>query len=880
VINPPLFRRRPRRPGSDIFQGAAAGAPSLLAIAVLLAFAGCRRAGGPPPIPETARVVHLSSPEPLEFRAAGPVTRPSFAIPANESSGWSLPPGPARILRTAILRDAGVTRTRGTLAAFLDFGPNPRRALAAQDVREAGATHWEDLTIPVPATTTPTRIVFVWRPVGPGEESLVLAEPTVSKPLARSPIVFILYDVDTLRKDHLSIYGYGRNTTPNIDAFFRRGTIWENAFSATSWTLPSHVSLFTSTAPAKHGVGMRSSSIPGGLRLLAEQLQDAGFRTVAVTNGGYVDPIWGFDRGFDVYEALPVEIDGETNILTALIRRYAGEPLFVFFHTYQVHSFMPPMKAAAVFAPSIASLGPRWRDSPHVTMREIAQRFPESKWSRWLVHRYDAALYGVDLAFGRLEETLSEAGLTDRTAILLTSDHGEKLFDRPFESADPFTQFGHNSPFLYDENLRVPLLLRAPWRPGRGRIRSNASPLDVAPTILDVLRVARPRTFAGSSLLSTDASHRREAPMDFDGVRFDAVGVRSGEHKLILRSAAEFVSPWSFTSFGRLPTLECFETRSDPLERRPAPCDSTWGAELFRRAERYVAERFPSSLVLRWMPARSRAKESIWLEARADGAPVRVRSFGLDSTARFEQAGQTLRGSFRVLDGYAWIALSSPAAGDTLNLKIYSDGPIDLETASGGIRASDDLDWRDLAWHEGVSLPGSSCVFTTPPGLSGGGGSTPSELVERLRSLGYLGAGGSVAPSAGTSSPVPWQVVRIATIPGPPSWRVPIRETGPTIMRIEPSDAAAGSTMGGSPNGQFKLTVIGSNFSPEDRVWWEAAWLPTRFIDSNRLEAMVPTRLVRSAGTRQVSVGDEIATRHSRPVEFEVVPVGSGPRER
>ena len=147
--------------------------------------------------------------------------------------------------------------------------------------------------------------------------------------------------VDTLRADHVSAYGYAKPTTPRLDAYFRDGLRAESCFPEGNWTLPSHASLLTSTSVARHGVGRYGQSLPADLETLAGALARAGYRTLAVTGGGYVDASFGFARGFDQFAVVPGHAAGAVARGLAMLDEHPGEPAFLFLHTYQVHDYAP-----------------------------------------------------------------------------------------------------------------------------------------------------------------------------------------------------------------------------------------------------------------------------------------------------------------------------------------------------------------------------------------------------------------------------------------------------------------------------------------------------------------------------------------------------------
>lgn len=148
----------------------------------------------------------------------------------------------------------------------------------------------------------------------------------------------LLISVDSLRADHLGVYGYGRDTSPNIDGIAARSTVFTNAFTQAPWTLPSHFSILTGLYPARHQVVYTKSALGDDVRTFAELFKEHGYNSVAFTGGGYVHERWGY-RGFDTYESEDAGIYSPWPEVRASAQqaaewmRSANEPFFMFWHT-------------------------------------------------------------------------------------------------------------------------------------------------------------------------------------------------------------------------------------------------------------------------------------------------------------------------------------------------------------------------------------------------------------------------------------------------------------------------------------------------------------------------------------------------------------------
>ena len=322
----------------------------------------------------------------------------------------------------------------------------------------------------------------------------------------------ILLSIDTLRADHLGCYGYGRDTSPQIDAFSREAVLFEETIAAAPSTLASHASIFTSLVVPHHGASFaRRAALSPQQVTLTEILHEHGYETVSWNGGGQIDQMWGLDQGFESYITL-VEatvtnegasagvgrVDHLDEKVDAALRwlddRDGERPFFLFLHTYEVHH---PYTPDPVLRADFGRFPTLLDDA--VTVLDL-QRFNSGMWMleeadlEHIVASYDAEVRSTDRAFGRLLDGLRERGLYDGSLIVVTSDHGEEFGEHE--------RVGWHSHSLYDELLRVPLLVRLPrGEHGGTRVSGQVAGIDVAPTILSVLDIGRPPIFQGQGLL-------------------------------------------------------------------------------------------------------------------------------------------------------------------------------------------------------------------------------------------------------------------------------------------------------------------------------------------------------------------------------------------
>lgn len=317
----------------------------------------------------------------------------------------------------------------------------------------------------------------------------------------------VLISVDTLRADHLGCYGYHRNTSPNIDRLASDAVLFENAFSNSHWTLPSHMSIMTSQYPSAHDVNFFYSNeqrLDESKTTLAEVLKSSDYKTVAFTGGGLVDPMFGFDQGFDGYNVIDTSYEN-TELLNEIfgwLENNHNEKFFMFVHTYSVHApYLPPGPFKGTFSDSysgsiIDSLDEMKRaHSANLSrfklfLNSINTSDPSDVYHA--VALYDEGILYMDHCIGQLMKRLEGLGLGEKTLVVFTSDHGEDLTEHGVIALHGY---------LYDEQVHVPLIIRLPGK-NSGTVKTPAQGIDVMPTTLDILDIAQPSSVQGESLFS------------------------------------------------------------------------------------------------------------------------------------------------------------------------------------------------------------------------------------------------------------------------------------------------------------------------------------------------------------------------------------------
>lgn len=297
------------------------------------------------------------------------------------------------------------------------------------------------------------------------------------------PRIFIVIVLDTVRSDHTSLFGYYRKTTPTLERLALDSRVFRQAFSSSSWTLPAHVSLFSGKDLLGHQVLAPSDRIKEDYPLLAEVFQKNGFFTAAFTGGGFVDDHFGFHRGFQVYSNNPggVFLRNSAERVLKNFKNFAetfwGEDLFVFLHTYQAHA---PYNFPTKFQKSInQDLRINARGPGNFLKDKKTEYYkPLSETNRQaLVDLYDTAIFYMDQTLlAGVVQYLKEKGVYEQAGIVVTSDHGEEFYDHGS------WEHGHS---LYNEMIRIPLLIKYPGNKHKGTDDTLTSIADIPALLLD-----------------------------------------------------------------------------------------------------------------------------------------------------------------------------------------------------------------------------------------------------------------------------------------------------------------------------------------------------------------------------------------------------------
>ncbi len=341
----------------------------------------------------------------------------------------------------------------------------------------------------------------------------------------------ILLTIDTLRADHLECYGYEGVKTPHINQLAEEGILFKHNISQAPLTLPSHSSILTGTFPLYHGIRDNSGFYLDEDHItLAEALKNRGYATAAFVAAFVLDSRWGLDQGFDYYYDNFDLTKYKKASLDAVQRR--GDEVLA-----EAYKWLDTQNQGKFFA---------WIHlyDPHTPYDPPEPYKTQFKGSRYSL--YNGEIAYTDQLIGEFRDFLEKKELMDTTVIIFTSDHGESLGEHK-ESAHGF--------FIYDSDIRVPLIIRFPGKAFQGKtIQNQVRSVDIMPTILHILGDESPERVQGTSLLSLILG--KDDDSDFSAYsetywpRYhygwsELKSLRKGQYKFIDAPKPEFYDVWN-----------------------------------------------------------------------------------------------------------------------------------------------------------------------------------------------------------------------------------------------------------------------------------------------------------------------------------------------
>jgi arylsulfatase A-like enzyme len=372
----------------------------------------------------------------------------------------------------------------------------------------------------------------------------------------------LLISVDTLRADHLGIYGYRRGTSPRLDAFFADAAIFERAYSAAAYTSASSVSLLSGRLPQDHGVRLFDQLLPPGTALLPDLLPDDYQTAAFVSNKVLSDKGMGMAHRFDHYDD-DAQLDAQSfrlergaaattdSVLSWLRGADPGRPLFLWVHYMDPHS---PYRAPEPWLGSLHHAQP-WRSPPRPIPVYAQHEGSTVRDPLYFVDRYDEEIRYADAEIGRLLDGYAKLRPLDRTLVVFTADHGETLLERR-------RSFVH-ALRVFEEVVHVPLMLRGPGVVP-GRYDGPVSGIDVAPTLLAFAGAERPPGLAGFDL------RRTPLPPPGRSVFVEAVNSTGAQWRAAIQGHRKWVVRVRGPD-GEIQRQHIYDLAADPGERAPLP---------------------------------------------------------------------------------------------------------------------------------------------------------------------------------------------------------------------------------------------------------------------------------------------------------------------
>jgi len=324
----------------------------------------------------------------------------------------------------------------------------------------------------------------------------------------KRPPNIIFFGIDSLRADHMSLYGYPRLTTPHMDRFAQSGTVFDRTYSAYIPTTPAYTSMFTGMDLFSHQVvALRHQ---GGLRpevkTLAELLRENGYTTTCVGFRG--NPA---SRGFDSYIDFPgwgswnegrsPKAENLNKVAIPELDRLAKakEPFLLFLRHMDPHApYLPPAPYERMFYHGVECDPKNKSMQPVMSFKPFCDFFaswmpPGISDKDYVIAQYDGAVAYMDAAIETIFTALEAKGILDESIVVINSDHGETLYDHE-------CYFDHHS--MYDQTLHVPLILRYPGKVPAGlRVGGYNRQQDLMPTLLELAGIESGIRFDGKSLM-------------------------------------------------------------------------------------------------------------------------------------------------------------------------------------------------------------------------------------------------------------------------------------------------------------------------------------------------------------------------------------------
>lgn len=353
----------------------------------------------------------------------------------------------------------------------------------------------------------------------------------------------ILISIDTLRQDHVSCYGYHRETTPTLDKLAREGSRFEACVTPAPWTLPAHMSVMTGLPPSLHQVQEKKEILPDNIITLAQILKKHKYQTYGLATSAFLKKIYGFHRGFDYYKVMP---NKTAKMVTKKALKWLSQDkikndrFFLFLHYYDVHwPFHPPDKFISLFGASSEDL--KYGDFEFLKQFSSPKKPLDPEIKKKIIALYDAGIRYTDKQINKIVRFLEKNKILDNTIIVIFSDHGEEFKEH--------NSFGHGHSF-YKEVIDVPLVIRYPPKIKANTIISQpVITSDIPLTLLKMANIEPPQQFCLNSV-DLLAHMKKKTKRTYAGRSFFLESTRRGPKRVaVLKRNFKYIPSYVYNAY-------------------------------------------------------------------------------------------------------------------------------------------------------------------------------------------------------------------------------------------------------------------------------------------------------------------------------------------
>ena len=373
-------------------------------------------------------------------------------------------------------------------------------------------------------------------------------------PSVKKKINVLIILLDAARADHFGVYGYKRNTTPNIDKLSQKSLIFSNCYSEAAYTLASTATLLTGLPPDSHDVLFKFRKLSAHVTTLAQLFNKKGYFTACISANPFMSKIYNLDSGFEECIELftgkkQVMAEQFINPFEKLITVTEKRPFFIYLHLREPHNpFSMPPPFLGTFQKKYSQQSPQLRKESSLIYKS---KQPSQKELQLLTDFYDENIFYADFVVGKLLALLKKYRIFDKTIKIITSDHGEGLGEHGL--------IGHNV-VLYKEGIHIPLIVSIPdYFPKRNLIYHPAVTSDIVVTLCQLFKLNYPYNSltCGKNLFSLPKQRFRISRSFPAFNKYSRFMVEYSPYKLIFRLPLD-------TEFMRL-----YNIYSDPHEIKP-----------------------------------------------------------------------------------------------------------------------------------------------------------------------------------------------------------------------------------------------------------------------------------------------------------------------